>query len=260
MRLAFMSSVCPKMTLDELLAAGRKYGYQGIEFRPEWKHGHGVELTATTKQRKNARKRLVDGSFEGCCLAPGVKFCSEVKSERDKNLKTLLQYIDLAEEVGVGRIRVFGDPLPNAGFGRRAANYAVQAEYLTKGATRAAAAGVTLVLETHMNFRAVDAGEVLFRAAYPAGLRINWHLAHCLNHGEDVDEAYRHVKGLVAHAHFSVTDHASETLAMATRQAQLLKGEDFTGFFSVEVINPPDSEAVLKSHAAAFGKILKSVR
>ena len=52
MRLAFMSSVCPKMSLAELLEAGRKYGYEGIEFRPEWGHGHGVELTASTEQRK----------------------------------------------------------------------------------------------------------------------------------------------------------------------------------------------------------------
>ena len=43
MKLAFMSSVCPKMSLRELLAAGQECGYEGIEFRPDdtfWAKGY----------------------------------------------------------------------------------------------------------------------------------------------------------------------------------------------------------------------------
>jgi sugar phosphate isomerase/epimerase len=254
MKLAFMSSVCPKMTLPELLAAGEAHGYEGLEFRPEWGHGHGVELAATPAQRKEAARVLAGGGLEACCISPGVKFCSPEPAERDAQLALLRQYIDLAAEVGIGRIRVFGDPLPNGGAGQRAANYQQQAECLARGAELTAAAGVRLVLETHGNFRATDAGEVLFRAGYPAGLWVNWHLGHCIRHGEDVDEAYRHVKGRVDHCHFSLGEEKTE-LAHVERQAALLADEGFGGFFSVEVIHPEKPEEVLAGHAAGWKEL-----
>jgi len=148
MKLAFMSSVCPKMTLRELLSAGRSHGCEGIELRPEWDHAHGIELESTPAGRKEAAAAIADSGLEACCLSPGVKFCSQKPGDRDGQLGKLFQYIDLAAEVGIGRIRVFGDPLPNVGGGRRAANYHAQAEYLARAAERAQPAGVRLVLET----------------------------------------------------------------------------------------------------------------
>ena len=254
MKLAFMSSVCPKMTLAELLAAGQAHGYEGLEFRPEWDQQHGIELDASAESRKDAAKRLADSPLEGCCLSPGTRFCKGEAGVRDAELAKLAEYIDLAAETGIGRIRVFGDPLPNTGAGRRAANYEAQADYLGRGAERAAAAGVRLVLETHSNFRGFDAGEVLFRAGYPAGLWINWHLGHCLRHGEDIDEAYRHVKGRVGHCHFSLAEKEADWAAIA-RQAELLGDDGFDEYFSVEVINPDDPEQVLADHAAGWNKL-----
>lgn len=254
MKLAFMSSVCPKMTLRELLAAGEAHRYAGIEFRPEWKQGHGIELEASAEQRTEAAKVLADSPLEPCCLSPGTRFCQEEPGVRDAELEKLHQYIDLAAEVGIARIRVFGDPLPNSGRGRRAANYQAQAEYLARGAHRASQAGIRLVLETHCNFRGFDAGEVMYRAGYPAGLWINWHLDHCLGHGEDVDEAYRHIKGRVAHCHFGLADQKAEW-APLERQIELLRDEGFGEFFSVEVIDPDDPEAVLTHHAAGWREL-----
>jgi len=254
MKLAFMSSVFPKKTLAELLATGEAAGYEGLEFRPEWKHAHGIELEATGDQRSDAAKRLADSPLEGCCLSPGTKFCKEAPGERDAELEKLHRYVDLAAEVGVPRIRVFADPLPNGGARARANSYEVQAEYLLRGAERARSAGVRLVLETHSNFRAFDTGEVLYRAGYPAGLWVNWHLGHCLRHGEGVDEAYRHVKGRVAHCHFSLPEE-SEKWAPVERQLELLRDDGFDEFFSVEVIDPDDGNAVLQHHAAAWEKL-----
>ena len=258
MKLAFMSSVCPQMTVGELVSAGAAQGYAGIEFRPEWGHAHGIELDSSSPQRSQAARLLADGPLEGCCLSPGVRFCKDEPGSRDAELETLFRYIDLATDVGIGRIRLFGDPLPNAGRGRRADNYQAQAEYLARGARRAHEAGVRLVLETHSNFRAFDAGEVMFRAAYPPALRINWHLDHCLAHGEDVDEAYRHVKGRVDHVHFSL-DADEAKWVHTERQVALLAADGYAGFFSVELINPPDPAAVLADHAAAWKRLAEKL-
>lgn len=248
MKLGFMSSVCPKMSLKELIEVGGKYGYQGIEFRPEWKHGHGIEVDATPDQRKEAKKILDDSALEGMCVAPGCKFCSHEKQVRDEQYDLLMRYIDLAADLGIPYIRIFGDPIPKFGGGARSATLQIESEYLARAAERAAQAGVVLALETHSNLRAVDVGELLYRAAYPPALRINWHLGHCLNHGEDVDEAYRHVKGLVVHAHYNLPDDAGERGAVR-RQAELLEAEGFQGYFSLEMINPDDSQATMATQA-----------
>jgi sugar phosphate isomerase/epimerase len=242
------------MPLGELIAAAKGLGYQGIEFRPEWNHGHGAELAATPSQRSEIRRRMAEAGLEACCISPGTKFCHEDPALRDADLAKLLQYIELAHDIGIPRIRVFGDPLPNSGNGRRAANYRTQADYFARAAEKAAPASVRLVLETHVNFRGFDAGEVLFQAGYPAALRVNWHLAHTLKHGEDIDETYRHIKGRVDHVHFSLDEKESE-LPLLTRQKQLLADEGYAGYFSVEVINPPDSLPVLERHAAGWTKL-----
>lgn len=254
MKLAFMSSVFPKLDLAGLIGKAKQYGCEGIEFRPEWDHAHGIELDAGAKARKEAAKAMVDAGVEACCLSPGVRFCREEPGDRDKQLELMYKYIDLAKDTGIPRIRFFGDPIPNSGRGARAANYRAQAEYIARAAERAAEAGVLLCLETHSNFRAFDAGEVMFQAGYPSALRVNWHLGHCLRHGEDVDEAYRHVKGRVEHVHFSLGEEKVDQ-PQIERQAELLAAEGFTGFFSVEVINPDDGDAALKQHAEGWKAI-----
>ena len=259
MKLGFMSSVCPKMSLSELIDIGGKYGYEGIEFRPEWKHGHGIEVDATADQRKEAKKILDDSALEGMCVAPGCKFCSPEAKVRDEQYELLMRYIELAADVGIPYIRVFGDPIPKFGGGARTTTLQIESEYLVRAAAEAEKAGVVLALETHSNLRALDVGDILYRAAYPPALRINWHLAHCLNHGEDVDEAYRHVKGLVVHAHYSLPDETEGEYGAVKRQAQLLEAEGFDGYFSLEIINPDDSEATLATQAKRWKKMRESM-
>ncbi len=184
-----------------------------------------------------------------------MKFCHAEQAKRDEELAKLTQYIDLAAQIGILHIRVFGDPIPNQGGGARQQNYEVQAHYLARAAERAASAGVQLVLETHMNFRAADADEVLFLAGYPAELWVNWHLGHCLRHGEDVDEAYRHIKGRIGHVHWNIAEEQVE-LVHLQRQAQLLADEGFDGYWSVEVINPAEPVKVLAEHAAGWKELV----
>ena len=236
MKLGFMTFLYPKLGHEAVIAKGLQFGYQGIEWRAEAGHQHGVELDAPASQITAIRRRVADAGLETSCLATGIKFCSPDRAERDANLERLARYVDLAAQVGAPCIRFFGDPIPNTGRGAREESYRFQAAYVAQAAERAAAGGVKLCLETHSVFRAVDAGEILFRAAYPPALWINWHLAHCINHGEDVDEAYRYVKGRVLHAHFSMSPHVE-------RQMELLAAEGFQGYFSLEVMAKDEATA-----------------
>jgi len=100
MRPGFMSSVCPKRTLDELIATAQHYGYQGIEFRTEWNHAHGIELDATVAQLATARQKLADGGIAASCIATSVKFNSPDPADHIPQHETLRRYIELAAQVG----------------------------------------------------------------------------------------------------------------------------------------------------------------
>jgi sugar phosphate isomerase/epimerase len=155
----------------------------------------------------------------------------------------MYEYVDLAADLGAPCIRFFADPLPKEPE-KRGESHKVQAEYQARAAERAWKAGVLLALETHSNCIGVDAGEMLHRAGYPPAFRVNWHLSHCLRHGEDTDTAYRHVKGRVVHAHFSFPDKP-EDMQPLERQFELLLYDGFEGYFSLEIIRKGDPTPLL---------------
>lgn len=236
MKLSFMTFLYPKLGYEAVIGKALQFGYQGIEWRAESGHEHGVELESSAEQLATIRRAVAEAGLETSCLATSIKFCSPDQAERDAMLERLYRFVDLAVAIGAPCIRFFADPIPNTGRGAREESYRVQADYMARAAVRCQEAGVRLCLETHSVFRAVDAGEVLFRAGYPTALWINWHLEHCLIHGEDVDEAYRYVKGRVTHAHCRM-------LPQVERQMELLWDEGFPGYFSLEIMPPTEEES-----------------
>jgi sugar phosphate isomerase/epimerase len=239
-----MTSMAQDKTLPELIELARTHGYQAIEFRPEWKQAHGVELSMTPAQRKEARARLADQGIAISAVSPGVKF---LKDDRDRQLETMVRYIELAADLGAPCIRFFADRLPDDPEQRRE-SHKIQAEYQARAAQKAWQAGVLLALETHGNSIGIDTGEMMFLAGFPPALRVNWHLSHSLKHGEDADTAYRHIKGRVVHVHFSFPDK-SEDMAPLERQFELLLYDGFAGTFSVEIIRKGDNTDLLIDHA-----------
>lgn len=244
MKLGFMTSMAQDKTIPELIDLARTYGYQGIEFRPEWKQAHGLELAMSKGERKEARKRFADAGIEISAVSPGVKF---LKDDRDQQLDMMYRYIELAADVGAPCIRFFADPLPKDPALRRE-SHKVQAAYQAKAAERAYEAGVLLALETHGNSIGVDAGEMMFLAGFPPALRVNWHLSHSLKRGEDADTAYRHIKGRVVHVHFSFPEDP-EAMKPIRRQFELLLHDGYTDYFSVEIIKKGDNRNLLKAHS-----------
>lgn len=244
MKLGFMSSMAQDKTVPELIDLAQTFGYQGIEFRPEWKQAHGVELAMPPSQRREARARFNDSGIEISAVSPGVKF---LKDDRDQQLETMLRYIDLAADLGAPCIRFFADPLPQDP-GQRRESHKIQAAYQARAAERAREAGVLLALETHGNSIGVDAGEMMFLAGFPPALRVNWHLSHSLKRGEDADTAYRHIKGRVVHVHFNFPEDP-ETMKALKRQFELLLHDGYAGYFSVEIIKKGDNRDLLRAHA-----------
>ncbi len=260
MKPGFMTSVCPSLSMAELVDTARRYGYEGIEFRTEWDHAHGLELDSTKEKRKECRSMLADGGLEASCVATSVRFNTEDKSERDKQQDTLKAYIELAADIGAPCIRTFGDPVPepphdeHQGLTERI--LACEAESYAAVDGFADQHGVTVLIETHTNMLGQYCATVLERAG-AQNLGVLWHIGHHLKRGQSVDEAWSFIEGHVKHLHFRADD---ERYDMDNRRTfELLKAEGFKGYFSLEVIDPDDSEAVLGLHVRKFREFLDSV-
>ncbi len=259
MKPGFMSSVCPHRTLDELIATAKAFGYEGLEFRVEWQHNHGIELGATDAALVEARDRLSEAGIEASCLATGVPFNSSDPEEQKPQQEKLKAYIVLASQIGAPYVRTFGDPLPE--------DPALRDRVLRLAAESYAAVddwagqyGVEVLLETHTNMKGEWAARILDGAG-AKNLYVLWHIGHHLQRGQSVDEAYGYLRNHVRHVHF-VAEEDSEHVTDADNQRsfELLASDGFRGFFSVEIINPEDPDAVLAHHMAKYTTFKESIR
>ena len=259
MKPGFMSSVYPKQTLDELIATAKHYGYQGIEFRTEWDHAHGIELDATAAQLAAARQKLADGGIAASCIATSVKFNSPDPADHIPQRETLRRYIELAAQVGAPCIRTFSDGLPEDDADARDRVLDLAAESYAAVDDWAQQYGVNVLVETHTNMKGQWAKRIL-DAAQAENLRVLWHIGHHLRRGQSVDEAYGYIRGNVRHLHFTARQEDEYvTDADNIRTFELLAADGFDGFFSVEIINPEDPAAILAHHIAKFNAFMQAI-
>ena len=251
MRPGFMSSVFPKQTLGELIDTAQRYGYEGIEFRVEWDHRHGIELSATEAQLQAARWMLADGGIGASCIATGVKFNSLDAADHLPKREVLRKHIVLAAEVGAPVIRTFSDGLPEDATDRDKVLHLAAESYAAVDPW-AREHGIVVLVETHTNMKGQWARQIL-DVAGATNLEVLWHTAHHLQRGQSVDEAYGHIKGHVRHVHFTAeSDSKHVTDADNQRMFDLLARDGYKGFFSVEIINPEDPDAVLAHHIKKY--------
>ncbi len=245
----FMSSVCPSLTLAELIDKAKQYNYQHLELRVEWGHGHSVELDSSTAQLREARARFSDSGVTLSCIATGVRFVEPAAEKRAAQVDLLKRYIELSNAMGAENIRIFGDPVP-----KTPVDVSQTLDWETDGIRAcdalAGEAGIALCLETHGNLIASYVAEVLYRAE-AQHTYVNWHAAHHVRHGQPVDVAYVHLRGKIRHVHVNFGD--SGTMPDTEKDSLALLAKDgYTGFVSIEVINPPEPDAVLQRHAELY--------
>jgi sugar phosphate isomerase/epimerase len=255
MRPGFMSSVFPKQTLGELIGTAQEYGYEGLEFRVEWDHRHGVELAASEAQLQDARRLLADGGIAASCIATSVKFNSLDVADHLPQRESLRQYIVLAAQVGAPVIRTFSDGLPEDAADRDTVLHLAAESYAAVDAW-AREHGIVVLVETHTNMKGQWAKQILDEAR-ATNLEVLWHTGHHLQRGQSVNEAYGYIKGHVRHVHFTAeSDSKHVTDADNQRMFDLLALDGFEGFLSVELINPEDPDAVLAHHIKKYHQYL----
>ena len=259
MKPGYMSSVCPNRTLGELIKTAQEYGYEGIEFRVEWGHSHGLELDATERQLNQAHQMLSDSGIEASCIATSVKFNSSNRADHLPQRDILKQYIALAAKVGAPVIRTFSDSLPEGDPALRDQVLNLAAESYNAIDDTACEYGIIVLVETHTNMKGQWARQILDSSG-AENLQVLWHIGHHLKRGQSVDEAYSYIGGSVRHVHFTATD-AGDYVKDSDNQRHfdLLAADGYRGYFSVEIINPDNPQEVLAHHMEKYRQYMQAL-
>jgi len=258
-RYSFMSFSCPDLSLDEMIAVARNYGYDGIEPRITSGHKHGIEPDSPQAFRKECARKAADNGIALSCVATSCRY-ADPETTREMTDDTR-RAIDLAGDVGAPRLRVFGGPIPE-GVTREAATDLL-ADAMRAVADHAAARAVAVCVETHDHWcDPKHMAEVMTRVNHPA-IGVNWDIMHPVRVAKvTMDEAFETLQPWIRHVHFH--DGVSEPDGGITlkrigegqidhrRAVQLLEGAGYADFLSGEWINWEPYETHLPRELAAM--------
>ena len=240
MKYSFMSFSTPSLSLAEMLKVARGYGYDGIEPRLDARHAHGVEVSAAPEQRRSIREQVADSGVQISCLATSLSYADPAKS--DEMVGQTHERIDLAGDLGVPVIRVFGGKIPEGISREQAIEQLVRS--LGEVADHARERGVTICMETHDDWcDPAHVAAVLGRVSH-AAVGANWDIMHPVRRGAaTMDSAFEALKPWIRHLHIHDGTRTDSKLAPIgtgdidhRRAIQLLKTVDYGGFISGEWI------------------------
>lgn len=256
MKYAFMSFSTPELSLAGMLEAAAKYGYDGIEPRLRSNHAHGIEVTTTKAERLAARDTVAKSGIALACLATSLQFADPARTE--DMVEQAHQCIDLAGDLGVPVIRVFGGRL-GEGLSRQEA-IRVVSESLSSLADHAAERGVAVCMETHDAWTdPTHVAAVMQQVSHPA-IAVNWDIMHPVRNGNaTIDESFQVLRPWIRHLHVHDGEVPKGTL-MPIGQGQidhrravaLLKESGYTGFLSGEWIKWEPAEVHLPRELATL--------
>ncbi len=194
-----MTFACPEWTVDEVIQAAVKYGYDGVEIRTDSKQKHGVELDMSVESRIDVKRKIDDAGIEIPCIATSLKFAISDDAMRNKNIEMLPAYAELAESLGCPKLRIFAGLDASTGVDEKIkiaiGSLSTAVEMLEKY-------DVALSLETHDSlYLGKWIGQVVKTVA-SSKLRANWDIMHPFLHGESIAESYGYLKDVMNHTHF----------------------------------------------------------
>jgi len=258
MKYAFMSFSAPQLKLDQLLELAARVGYDGIEPRIGSNHAHGIELDTTAAQRRAIREQAAASGVALCCVATGCKYADPATAPR--MVEDTRRAIELAADLGVPRLRVFGGAL-GSGLTRAQAIELV-ADSLSAVAGDAQQHGVTICLETHDDWTDPQHVAEVMRRVDSSAVAVNWDYQHTTRiAGATVDQAFTMLQPWIKHVHFHDGENRADKLIFLPvgvgdydnrRVVELLLGVGYTGYLSGEWIDWEPYDVHLPRELAAM--------
>jgi sugar phosphate isomerase/epimerase len=218
--------------LTKIIDVAKIGGFAAIEFRVAAGHRHGVELEATAAQRRAIRNQLQDAYLAVAALGTGSRFDMPDARQRQEGVEQTKRYVELAAEVGSGRIRVFGNDMPK---GEAAPDRSEVLRYVGEAlhdlGAFAEPFGVDVLLEMHgqFNFWGFARQAVEHAAHARVGLVYNCDRRDLV--GRSVAATYSAVRQLVRHVHMHQLTDGFPYVELF----RLLERDGYSGYLSSEV-------------------------
>jgi len=188
---------CPGWTLERAAEAAREYGYDGVDLRLL---DGAVATPEVIRANMNRIRRLFPTEeLPLMVLATSVRLSMNDGEQRRQNEALALAYLELAAELAVPLIRVFGGARPDGV--DEAQSIVNVAQGLERLAPAAEKYGVVVALETHDDFsRAGVVAEVVDRVP-SKGIGVAWDMHHTYKSADTVEAIWDLLGSRVVNVH-----------------------------------------------------------
>jgi len=254
MKLSIMTyQIAKDWDLDTYLRVARQSGCVGVEFRVEMGFRHGVELERTAEERRAIKAKCAEAGIDIACIATGCRFHFPEPEKRAEQVALAKQYVQLAADLGCGRIRVFGNDLPPDVEKRRVVGFVGNS--LRDIAEFSEPLGVDVLLEMHGDFNDWRTATVAAEWANHPRVAIIYNCDQRDVVEGSVRECFEGIQHLLRHVHFHhlLADYPYKELLA------LLKGMDYQGYLSAELPASDDPETVMGLTAALMREYIASL-
>jgi sugar phosphate isomerase/epimerase len=258
--LAWSTLGCPDWTFEEAAEHAAANGYRALEVRLLDREIIPADLPA--EQRQRVKRVLKQHEIGIVALGLSTRFSAIDADERQKNVRDLERYIELAADLGAPNVRTFGGNVAEGSTLAQAIDWV--AEGITAALPTAEKYDVTILLETHDAFcKGADVAQVLNKVPHER-LKAVWDVHHPFRMGESLAETWRLIGARTAHIHLKDARRRADGSwqlvllgqgEVPCRQVvELLHAQGYRGYISAEwekkwhpEVEPP--EVALPQHA-----------
>ena len=239
MKYSFMTLATPDWEIEQIVAAAKGYGYDGVEIRVDVGHKHGIDARTPPRQRKDIKRTFEDSGIAISCIATSLKFSSSERSVREENLQRLVLYADLAEDLGTPYFRIFGGRRSESSSWEEAKDCVIDS--LHKAQELLQGREVMALMETHDDFSLGAQVAEIVAQVNKGNIGALWDIIHPFSQGEKVQQTYRCLWKFVRHFHISDRagkEEKSQEVPIGEGQMpikevmRIAKKENFAGFLS----------------------------
>jgi sugar phosphate isomerase/epimerase len=197
MKFGFSTLGCPAWALERVAEAAGDYGYAGVELRLI----DGEVITPALVRGNLGRIASLFGvnGPKVIGLGASARFAMADPEERAKNEREVVELLDLARELGIPMVRVFGGRVASG----EPLDLAVSrlAESLNRLASHAERAEVAIGLETHDDFSSSATVAEVLRRVPAASIGALWDTHHPFEMGEPTAVVWTNLANRLLHVH-----------------------------------------------------------
>jgi sugar phosphate isomerase/epimerase len=198
MKISFMTLGCPKWDLDTICARGKKYGFDGVDFRG---YLETIDITMRpefTRKVSATYRQLKGAGLAVSAISSSINLC--VLEKLESNLEEARRTIPVAQALACANMRVFGGGDLNAHSRPELAE--IGRDAMQKILALDGASSLHWLFETHDQWiRAQDTRLLLDQIPNPAFGAL-WDMGHTYRVGKETpNDTFEALKGRIGYTH-----------------------------------------------------------